>query len=98
MSAEAKSNHQPLSIETYHNPEKRQLLDAETRSLLPPLETLDSIYIDIPAQVKLTAPEIPSWALYVAAFDGEDTVFGLWTSFYEVQFGLYSLAELESSP
>jgi hypothetical protein len=98
MSAEARPNHQPSRIERHHSLETRQLLDAQTRALLPAIEALNPNHIDMLAQLKYTAPEIPSWALYVAAFDGEDTLFGLWTSFYEVQFGFYSLSELESSP
>jgi hypothetical protein len=95
MSAETDWEHLASPIEGQDSAETRYLLPLDARMLLPHLGELEPT-VDMIAQIKLTAREIPSWALYVAAFDGEDTLFGLWTSFYEVRFGYYSLSELAS--
>jgi hypothetical protein len=96
MSAEGRPNH-PFSVKRDQSAETRRLLHPEASAFLPTLEEVNPA-VDIMAQVKFTAPEMPSWALYVAAFDGEDLLYGLWASFYEVRVGFFSLSELENAP
>jgi hypothetical protein len=96
MSAEPIKHH-PSRIEFHLTPPKIPLLNPDVCAKLPRIEDFDP-QLELFVQVKLIAPEIPSWGLYVVAFDGEDTVFGLWTSFYEARVGYFSLADLENAP
>jgi hypothetical protein len=71
-----------------------ELLDIESRAVLPPLYANEKIGLDAISPVKFFTPDA-SWTWYASEYDGEDTFFGL-VSGIEVELGYFSLSELES--
>ncbi|MBL8152775.1 MAG: DUF2958 domain-containing protein [Anaerolineae bacterium] len=69
------------------------LLDAESRAVLPPLYATEKRGRDTVASVKFFMPD-GSWTWYPTEYDGADTFFGL-VSGLEVELGYFSLTELE---
>jgi hypothetical protein len=74
--------------------EAMELLDIESRAVLPPLYANEKIGLDAIAPVKFFTPDA-SWTWYASEYDGEDTFFGL-VSGLDVELGYFSLSELES--
>ena len=70
-----------------------QLLDQASRGRLPSLYSTESEGNQL-AQVKFFTPW-SDWTWYAIEFDGEDLFFGLVDGF-EVEYGYFSLSELES--
>ena len=70
-----------------------ELLDAESRAVLPKIYTNEKLGLDAIAPVKFFTPD-GSWSWFATEYDGEDTFFGL-VSGLEVEMGYFSLIELE---
>jgi hypothetical protein len=71
-----------------------ELLDGETRAVLPPLYANESAGMSAVAPIKFFSPD-SNWIWYPTEFDGADLFFGLVDGF-EVELGYFSLSELES--
>ena len=69
-------------------PTGENLLDVESRELLPPLYSGEDRGLDTLAQVKFFTPE-SNWTWYASEFDGEDIFFGLVIGF-AIEFGYFS--------
>jgi Protein of unknown function (DUF2958) len=69
------------------------LLDAESRAVLPPLYANEKLGLDALAPVKFFTPD-NQWTWYATEYDGKDTFFGL-VSGFEVEMGYFSMVELE---
>ena len=74
-------------------PTGEYLLDPKSREKLPPLRSGDELGLEALAQVKFFTPD-GNWTWYASEFDGEDIFFGL-VSGFELEFGNFSLAELQ---
>jgi hypothetical protein len=70
------------------------LLDDESREKLPPLYSGEEQGLDALAQVKFFTPT-SNWTWYASEFDQDDIFFGL-VSGFELEFGYFSLSELQS--
>lgn len=70
-----------------------ELLDATARALLPPLRHTREFDLDAIAPIKFYSA-VAHWTWYPTEFDGDDIFFGL-VSGYEVEYGIFSLTELE---
>lgn len=70
-----------------------ELLDAESRALLPPLYANEHLGLEAFAPVKFFTPT-SAWTWYPTEYDGDDLFFGLVAGF-EVELGYFSLSELE---
>lgn len=70
------------------------LMNDELRSKLPPYRSIEQFNMETQAVVKYFTPDV-GWTWYAAAFDGEDTLYGL-VAGYEVEFGPFTLSELSS--
>lgn len=79
---------------TLHPPEVMELLDGESRAILPPIYTNENVGLQAIAPVKFFSPD-SHWKWYASEFDGNDSFFGLVAGF-EVELGYFSLSELES--
>ncbi len=75
--------------------EVAELLDGESRAILPELYSNEHLGLDAIAPVKFFTPS-GSWTWYATEYDGEDTFFGL-VSGFEVEIGYFSLTELEGA-
>ena len=75
-------------------PRGHQLLDQESRKILPELYSQEEKGLDALARVKFFTPD-SSWTWYASEFDGEDIFFGLVVGF-EVELGYFSLSELNA--
>lgn len=73
--------------------EAMQLLDGETRALLPELYANEKLGMKAVAPLKFFTPD-SNWTWYPTEFDGDDLFFGL-VSGYAVELGYFSLTELE---
>ena len=73
--------------------EVAELLDGESRAILPELYSNEHLGMDAIAPVKFFTPD-GSWTWYASEYDGEDLFFGL-VSGFEVELGYFSLTELE---
>jgi Protein of unknown function (DUF2958) len=71
-----------------------ELLDGESRAVLPPLYSTEKQGGKAVAPVKFFTPDA-GWSWYPTEFDGKDLFFGL-VSGLEVELGYFSLGELES--
>ncbi len=69
-----------------------ELLDAKTRTALPPLYSGEKLGLDALAQVKFFTPDA-HWTWYGSEFDGENIFFGL-VAGDEIELGYFSLDEL----
>lgn len=74
--------------------EVMELLPDELRALLPPIYTNEKLGDRAYAPVKFFTPDA-NWTWYASEFDGDDTFFGL-VSGLELEYGYFSLSELES--
>lgn len=74
-------------------PHAMELLDIESRAVLPPLYANEKKGLDAIAPVKFFTPDA-RWTWYASEYDGEDTFFGL-VSGLEVELGYFALSELE---
>lgn len=79
---------------TQISPTGENLLDPESREKLPDLYSNEDKGLDALAVVKFFTPD-SNWTWYASEFDGEDTFYGLVAGF-EVEFGYFSLKELQS--
>lgn len=70
------------------------LLPDNIREQLPPLYSNEEQGLEARALVKFFTPD-SNWTWYASEFDGRDIFFGLVVGF-EVEFGYFSLSELES--
>lgn len=70
-----------------------ELLDIESRAVLPELYSGEKMGLDALARVKFFTPDA-NWTWFASEYDGEDTFFGL-VSGFEVELGYFSLTELE---
>jgi hypothetical protein len=70
-----------------------ELMPGEIRAVLPPIRSQESKGLDAIAPVKYFTPD-SSWTWYATEFDGDDYLFGL-VSGYEVEYGYFTLSELE---
>jgi hypothetical protein len=70
-----------------------ELMPGEIRAVLPPIRSQESKGLDAIAPVKFFTPD-SNWTWYATEFDGEDIMFGL-VSGFEVEFGIFSLSELD---
>jgi len=70
------------------------LLDGESRAILPALYSNEQKGLDAVASVKFFTPDA-NWSWYCSEYDGEAIFFGL-VSGFDVELGTFSLAELES--
>jgi len=70
------------------------LLDDKSREKLPPLYSGEEKGLDALAQVKFFTPDA-QWTWYASEFDQDDIFFGLVNGF-ELEFGYFSLSELQS--
>ncbi len=73
--------------------EAMELLDAESRAVLPELYANEHLGLEAIAPVKFFTPD-GNWSWYPSEYDGEDTFFGL-VSGHEVELGYFSVTELE---
>jgi hypothetical protein len=88
-------NRTPLITNVKRFPqEAMEILDAESRAVLPELYSNESLGLEAIAPVKFFTPD-GSWTWYPTEYDGKDTFFGL-VSGFEVELGYFSLTELES--
>lgn len=71
-----------------------ELLDGESRALLPELYSNERLGLEAVAPLKFFTPT-SSWTWYPTEFDGKDLFFGL-VSGFEVELGYFALSELES--
>ena len=83
-----------------NDPEKEppigdNLLDEESRVLLPELASGEEQGLEALAQVKFFTFD-SNWTWYASEFDGEDTFFGLVDGF-ELELGYFSLGELQEA-
>lgn len=74
-------------------PTGENLLDEESRKMLPPLYSGEEHGLDSLARVKFFTPDA-QWTWYATEFDGEDIFFGL-VSGFELELGYFSLKELK---
>ncbi len=86
---------QKLMNITHLPPEAMELLDEESRAVLPPLYSQENVGLKAIAPVKFFTPD-SNWTWYASEFDGKDMFFGL-VSGFEVEFGNFTLSELEST-
>lgn len=70
-----------------------ELLDGESRAVLPKLYSNEHLGMDAIAPIKFFTPD-GNWTWYPTEYDGEDTFFGL-VSGFEVELGYFSLTEIE---
>lgn len=70
-----------------------ELLDIESRAILPDLYSNEKLGLQAIAPVKFFQPD-GSWVWYASEYDGNDTFFGL-VSGFEAELGYFSLTELE---
>ena len=73
--------------------EAMDLLDGESRAILPKLYANEYLGLDAISPVKFFTPD-GNWTWYPSEYDGEDTFFGL-VSGFEVELGYFSLTEIE---
>jgi hypothetical protein len=73
--------------------EAMELLDSESRAVLPELYSNEHLGLDAIAPVKFFTPD-GNWTWYPTEYDGEDLFFGL-VSGLEVELGYFSVTELE---
>lgn len=71
-----------------------ELLPKEVRDVLPELYANEELGLAAQALVKFFTPDA-GWSWYAAEFNGDDIFFGLVIG-YELEFGYFSLSELES--
>lgn len=71
-----------------------ELLPKDIREKLPELYANEELGLAAQALVKFFTPD-SSWTWYASEFNGDDIFFGLVIGF-EVEFGYFSLSELES--
>ena len=71
-----------------------KLLTNELRQSLPPIGAGDDPNVVAMARVKFFTPD-SSWTWYASEFDGDDIFFGVVDGF-DVEFGYFSLRELQS--
>lgn len=83
---------QKVQIEANDRPRGGELLDDETRQLLPPLYSGEELGLDSKAMVKFFLPG-SDWGWYASEFDGKDTFFGLVVG-HEIELGYFSYREL----
>lgn len=69
------------------------LMTDELRQQLPAIYSQDDLGDEAVAQVKYFTPD-SGWTWYASEFDGDDSFFGLVFG-VEVEFGYFSLSELE---
>ena len=74
--------------------EAMELLPDELRAVLPPIRANEPLGLNAYAPIKFFTPDA-NWTWYASEFDGDDTFFGL-VSGFEVEYGIFSLSELES--
>ena len=72
-----------------------ELLDAESRAVLPELYSNEKLGLDAIAPVKFFTAA-GNWTWYATEYDGKDTFFGL-VSGFEVELGYFSVTELEGA-
>jgi len=70
------------------------LLDPASREKLPPLYSGEEKGLNALAQVKFFTPDA-QWTWYASEYNGEDIFFGLVIGL-EIEFGYFSLSELQS--
>jgi hypothetical protein len=75
-------------------PTGENLLDSVSREMLPELYGQEEKGLDALAYVKFFTPA-GSWTWYASEFDGVDIFYGLVIGF-EIEFGYFSLLELQS--
>lgn len=75
--------------------EEMELLDGESRAVLPKLYANETKGLEAIAPVKFFTPT-SNWTWYATEYDGEDTLFGL-VSGFELELGYFSLSELEGA-
>lgn len=75
-------------------PRPMELLDTESRAVLPPLYAGEKLGLQALAPVKFFTPD-SGWTWYPTEFDGEDLFFGL-VSGFAVELGYFLLSELEA--
>lgn len=89
-------NQKQQVIDIHHYPKwAMELLDGESRAVLPALYTTEKLGSDAIAPIKFFTPD-SNWTWYPTEFDGTDIFFGL-VSGFEVELGYFSLSELESA-
>jgi hypothetical protein len=87
-----------LGMEEYmsqSSPAGANLLDSVSRDKLPELYSEEDKGMEALALVKFFTPD-SSWTWYASEFDGEDIFYGLVVGF-EIEFGYFSLKELQSA-
>ena len=76
------------------SPTGENLLDPTLRGTLPELYSGEEKGLDALALFKFFTPD-SSWTWYASEFNGEDIFYGLVIGF-EIEFGFFSLSELQS--
>ena len=71
-----------------------ELMPGEIRAVLPPIRSQEQKGFEAVAPVKYFTPDA-NWTWYATEFDGDDYLFGL-VSGFEVEYGYFTLSELES--
>lgn len=71
-----------------------ELLDGETRAVLPPLYANEQLGLKAMAPAKFFTPDT-NWTWYPTEYDGTDIFFGL-VSGYDLEMGYFTLSELEA--
>ena len=71
-----------------------ELLDGQSRALLPPLYANEQIGMNAIAPIKFFTPDT-HWTWYSTEYDGDDILFGL-VSGFEIELGYFSVSDLES--
>lgn len=81
-------------VDLVHFPEEAmELLDGESRAVLPPLYSTEKQGLAAVAPVKFFTPA-GGWTWYATEFDGKDIFFGL-VAGLDLELGYFSLSELE---
>jgi len=75
-------------------PTAMELLDGQSRALLPPLYANEKLGLEAVAPIKFFTPDA-NWTWWPTEFDGDDLFFGLVSGFV-VELGYFTASELES--
>ena len=92
---ERRMNNVVFVRDKYEDRRKPELLDDKSRAALPMLRSMEEVGSDTLAPVKFFSPDA-GWTWYASEFDGEDMFFGL-VNGYELEYGYFTLSELEAS-
>jgi hypothetical protein len=90
-------NVEPVTNEPYTRPVHRAhvLMNDEIKEQLPALYSNEEIGLDAIAPIKLFSPD-SNWSWFPSEYDEKESIFFGLVIGYEIEFGLFSLEELQS--